>query len=111
MGKNEVRTAIQQFYTPSPQKKTFIPPPLQKKQTNKFLATPLVASERNQHCGGEVMPEGPKLEARMAESGARVLEEGAYQLGGLRESCERPQWGPEQSLGQEEFFLHFGFFG
>jgi len=25
-GKNDVRTAIQQFYTPPPQKKTFIPP-------------------------------------------------------------------------------------
>ena len=57
-----------------------------------------------------MMPEGPKLEARMAESGARVLEEGAYQLGGLRESCERPQWGPEQSLGQEEFFFAFWVF-
>jgi len=24
-------------------------------------ATPTVASERNQHCGGETTPEGPKL--------------------------------------------------
>jgi len=28
-----------------------------------------VASERDQHCGGEARPEEPKLEARMAEPG------------------------------------------
>jgi len=34
-----------------------------------------VASERNQHCGGEAKPEGPKLEARRAEPGSQILGE------------------------------------
>jgi len=28
-----------------------------------------VAPERNEHCGGEARPEGPKLEARRAKTG------------------------------------------
>jgi len=43
-----------------------------------------------------VMPVGPKLEAQMAESGARGFGEGAYHPcppdRGLRERCELPQW-------------------
>ena len=38
-GKNDVRTAIQQFYTPPQKKKTYTP-------QNKFLATPLAAIKR-----------------------------------------------------------------
>jgi len=37
-----------------------------------------VASERNQHCGGEARPKGLKLEARMAELGAPGSWRGAY---------------------------------
>jgi len=37
-GKNDVRTAIQQFYSPPPKKKKLLYP------QNKFLATPLVGS-------------------------------------------------------------------
>ena len=41
-----------------------------------------VASERNQHCGGEAMPKGPKLKARRAEPlPGPPGSGGAYQLG------------------------------
>ena len=36
-----------------------------------------VASEQNQHCGGEARPQGPKLEARRAEPGVEFLGRGA----------------------------------
>jgi len=35
----------------------------------KNILTRSVASERNQHCGGEARPERPKLETRRAEPG------------------------------------------
>jgi len=35
-----------------------------------------VASERNQHCGGEARPEGPKLEARRANPTVEFLGRG-----------------------------------
>ena len=53
-----------------------------------------VASERNQHCGGEARPEGPTLEAPRAESGVGFLERGCkpplHQLEGLEERCKLP---------------------
>ena len=60
------------------------------------------------------MPEGPKLEARMAESGARVLGEGLttppHLTEGLRESCELPKLGRGKVPVDKNFFWHFGFF-
>ena len=68
-----------------------------------------VASERNPHCRGEARPEGPKLEARRAEPGVKLLGRGGktppHQLGvwGLGERCKLPQWPPI-------VLVHFGFF-
>jgi len=54
-----------------------------------------VASERNQHYGGEAMPERPTLEARRAEAGVGFLERGGkpppHQLQGSGERCKLPQ--------------------
>jgi len=53
-----------------------------------------VASERNQHCGGEARLEGPKLEAQRAKQGVGFLRRGGkpppHRLGGLRERCKLP---------------------
>jgi len=69
-----------------------------------------VASERNQHCGGEARPKGPKLEAQRAIiQGSGFMERGLpplpspHQLGGFRERFELPQWGPGQSPAAKNF--------
>ena len=62
----------------------------------------MLASRRPQGVGGKkffggaylfvpLRPEGPKIEAEDRQRGG-VL---SHQLGGLKERCKLPQWGPE----------------
>jgi len=62
-----------------------------------------VASERNQHCGGQARLKGLKLETWRAGPWPQVLGEGALAVGGLRERCELSQWGPGRSPYRREF--------